>query len=153
MGCYVVASEAKIPCAARIYYQGHRVAHGKEGEFGTDLALTRDIVFAATPRDLVIMDEPGRGTSPAEHSQLAVRVLKALAKKGVTAFVTTHNLSMVRQLNEEGVINPLMIETRGDKTTFRILPGVAASSGAEQIATRLGFSDEDVDRHLSTGPR
>ncbi len=148
MGCYVVASEARVNCASRIYYQGHRAAHGKEGEFGTDLALTRDIVFAATPRDLVILDEPARGTGPAEHTQLGIRVLKALAKKGVTTFITTHNFAFVQQLNEEGLINPLMIETRDNKPTFRIIPGIASSSGAEQIATRLGFSDEDVSRHL-----
>jgi DNA mismatch repair protein MutS len=148
MGCYVVASEARVSCASKIYYQGHRAAHGEEGEFGTDLALTRDIVFASTPRDLVILDEPGRGTSPAEHTQLGIRVLKALAKKGVTAFITTHNFDLVQQLDEEGVINPLMIETRDNKATFRIVPGIASSSGAEQIATRLGFSDEDVCRHF-----
>jgi DNA mismatch repair ATPase MutS len=148
MGCYVVAVDARVSCASRIYYQGHRAAHGEEGEFGTDLALTRDIVFASTPHDLVILDEPGRGTSPAEHTQLGIRVLKALAKKGVTTFITTHNFDLVRQLNEEGVINPLMIETRDDKATLRIVPGIASSSGAEQIATRLGFSDEDVCRHF-----
>ena len=57
-------------------------------------------------------------------------------------------LSMVEPLGEEGVINPLMIETREDKATFRIVPGIATSSGAEQIARRLGFSNEDVDNHL-----
>jgi DNA mismatch repair protein MutS len=148
MGCYVAASKAEVSCASRIYYQGHRTAHGEEGEFGTDLAITRDIVFAATPVDLVILDEPCRGTSHAENSQLGMRILRALAMKGVTTFVTTHNLSMVEQLREEGIINPLMIEIREDKATFRIVPGIATSSGAEQIAKRLGFSNEDVDSHL-----
>lgn len=148
IGCYVVASKAKVSCASHIYYQGHRTAHGKEGEFGTDLALTRDIVFTATPRDLVILDEPSRGTSEAEHSDIGSRVLTTLAKKGVTTLITTHNLSLAKQLNEQGVINPLMIEARDDKTTFRIVPGIASSSGAEHIATRIGFSNEDVERHF-----
>jgi DNA mismatch repair ATPase MutS len=149
MGCYVVASKAKFNLASKIYYQGHRAAHGQEGEFGTDLARTRDIVFSATPRDLVILDEPGRGTSQDEHTQLGFRVLKALFQKRVTTFITTHNFALVQKMNEEGLINPLMIETRDNKATFRIIPGIASSSGAEQIATRLGFSDEDIQRHLN----
>ena len=148
IGCYVVASKAELSCASRIYYQGHRTAHGAEGEFGTDLTVTRDIVFAATPADLVVLDEPCRGTSQAENSQLGMRILRALAIKGVTTFVTTHNLSMVEHLSEEGIINPLMIEIREDKATYRIVPGIATSSGAEQIAKRIGFSNEDVDTHL-----
>jgi dsDNA-specific endonuclease/ATPase MutS2 len=81
-----------------------------------------------------------------------MRILRALAMKGVTTFITTHNLSMVKHLSEEGIINPLMIEIREEKATFRIVPGIAASSGAEQIAKRLGFSNDDIDSHLRTKP-
>jgi hypothetical protein len=55
---------------------------------------------------------------------------------------------MVKHMSEEGIINPLMIETREDKATFRIVPGIANSSGAEQIAKRIGFSNDDVENHL-----
>ncbi|MFQ5694185.1 MAG: hypothetical protein ACE5IM_14250 [Nitrospinota bacterium] len=45
----------------------------------------------ATERSLVLMDELGAGTDPAEGSALGVAVLEALAGRRATVIVTTHH--------------------------------------------------------------
>jgi len=58
--------------------------------FSAHMANLADIVHAAGPQSLVVLDEVGAGTDPGEGAALAQAVLETLADAGTRVVVTTH---------------------------------------------------------------
>jgi DNA mismatch repair protein MutS2 len=96
---------------------------------------------------LVLLDEIGAGTDPAEGSALAKAILTFLLEKDAVAVATTH----YGELKEFAVVTPGVdnasvefdIETL--QPTFRIRMGIPGESNAITIAERLGLRSEIVE--------
>ena len=126
--------------------------------FSARLAKQRAILAAATPRALVLMDEVGTGTSPAEGSAIGGALLERLAGvgPGVTpdraaglTLATTHHgeLKALKYEHPGGVFENAAVEF--DEValapTYRLLWGVPGRSRALQIAERFGLDPEVVE--------
>ncbi len=109
--------------------------------------MLRDILERAGSGSLVLLDEIGSGTDPAEGAALAAAVLKTLTRRRAVTLVTTH-LGALKQLAAEtvGIVNAsLQFDAETLTPTFRLLKGVPGRSYGLAIARRLGIAGEVLD--------
>jgi DNA mismatch repair protein MutS2 len=108
--------------------------------FSAHVATLRDILDRAGPGSLVLIDEIGSGTDPAEGAALAEAVLTALTRRRVVTLATTH-LGALKQLATRtvGIVNAsLQFDADTLTPTYRLLKGVPGRSYGLAIARRLG---------------
>jgi DNA mismatch repair protein MutS2 len=107
--------------------------------------MLRRVLDEAGAGSLVLLDEVGSGTDPAEGAALAAAVLVALTRRGALTLATTH-LGALKSLaaGEPGVVNASLEFDAGTLTpTYRFAKGVPGRSYGLAIARRLGV-DRDV---------
>jgi len=100
----------------------------------------------ADARSLVLLDELGAGTDPAEGSALARALLEHFRERGSTTFVATHypELKSYAQLTP-GVSNASVeFDTETLSPTYRLTIGLPGRSNALTIARRLNLPEEIV---------
>jgi len=110
--------------------------------FSAHVAALRAILEGAGPGSLVLLDEIGSGTDPAEGGALASAALKALTRRRATTLATTH-LGALKQLAAEtvGIVNAsLQFDAETLTPTYRLLKGVPGRSYGLAIARRLGIA-------------
>src|SRR3989442_569436 len=108
--------------------------------FSAHVAAVRDILERAGPASLVLLDEIGSGTDPAEGAALAAATLQALTRRHAVTLATTH-LGALKKLGAEtvGIVNAsLQFDAETLTPTDRLLKGVPGRSYGLAIARRLG---------------
>jgi DNA mismatch repair protein MutS2 len=102
----------------------------------------RNILDGAGEGSLVLLDEIGSGTDPAEGGALAAATLKTLTRRRAITMATTH-LGALKKLAAEtvGIVNAsLQFDAETLTPTYRLLKGVPGRSYGLAIAKRLGVS-------------
>ncbi len=110
--------------------------------FSAHVATLREVIDDAGPATLVLLDELGTGTDPAEGAALAGAILRALTARGVTTIATTH-LGALKELAGQGhgIVNAsLAFDAATLAPTYRFTKGVPGRSYGLAIARRLGMS-------------
>ncbi len=109
--------------------------------FSSHIGNIVGIIGEAGPGSLVLLDEIGTGTDPAEGSALAASVLDELHHRGATAVVSTHYSDIKRYAEvRAGFRNGCMEFDRETlQPLFRLKIGEAGSSNALWIAEKLGM--------------
>ena len=116
--------------------------------FSAHLSNLADIVTGADARSLVLIDEMGTGTDPAEGAALARAVIDELVRRGATTLVTSH-LGDLKRLDAEGsgIVNAsLQFDPERMEPTYRLVKGRPGRSYGLAIARRLGFPSAVLDR-------
>ncbi len=113
------------------------------------------ILRAAGPGSLVLLDELGAGTDPAEGAALAVAIIESLRATGALSMATTHYAELkMFALDTPGVQNAgseFSLETL--RPTYRLILGVPGRSNAFLIGEKLGLAPEVIAgarAHMST---
>jgi len=99
------------------------------------------VLEGAGPDTLVLLDELGTGTDPAEGAALAAAFLRTLTSRGATTVATTH-LGALKELaaTTPGIVNAsLAFDAAGLTPTYRFAKGVPGRSYGLAIARRLGI--------------
>lgn len=112
--------------------------------FSAHITNVIDILQRATRESLVILDELGSGTDPAEGMGIAIAVLEKLRENGCLFLVTTHYPEVKTYAETaEGIVNARMAFDRDNlKPLYRLEMGESGESCALYIAKRLGMPDD-----------
>src|SRR5690606_4255209 len=115
----------------------------------------REILEQATTESLVLIDEMGSGTDPAEGGALAQAILVELTRRRTLTVATTH-LGQLKLLagEEPGVVNAsLQFDAVELRPTYRLQKGVPGRSYGLAIAKRRGFPEPLLARAEEYLPR
>jgi DNA mismatch repair ATPase MutS len=149
-GGSILASYGILNAADRIAYQAplFDALQDAEGRFGTQLIETRDIFFSISPLSLVIIDELAEGTTVEEKKITSEDILHGFQTIGGTTILVTHNHDLVTAFQARDSGQFWQVELDGEEPTYKVVPGISTHSHADKIAKKVGFSREDIDRHL-----
>jgi DNA mismatch repair protein MutS2 len=114
--------------------------------FSAHVRMLRRILDDADDATLVLLDEVGSGTDPAEGAALAAAALVSLTSRGALTLATTH-LGSLKDVasHTPGVVNAsLQFDAATLTPTYRFLKGVPGRSYGLAIARRLGVSPDIV---------
>ncbi|WNB92150.1 endonuclease MutS2 [Bacillus sp. NEB1478] len=116
--------------------------------FSSHITNIISILKQAGPEDLVILDELGAGTDPAEGMGLAVSILEKLFSKGSMILATTH----YSELKEFADLTPgfengsMEFDLDTLQPLYRLTIGKAGNSQAFAIAMKLGMDEAVIQR-------
>ena len=114
--------------------------------FSSHISRIIDILGRAAVSSLVLLDELGAGTDPAEGAALGRAVLDALRARGSKNMVSTHlgSLKLYALATERAENAAVEFDPETLAPTFRLVTGEAGSSNALYIARRLGMPGDVV---------
>ena len=149
-GMHVSAAAAELPIFANVLADigDEQSIEQSLSTFSSHLRNIAEILEQADARSLVLMDELGGGTDPAEGAALARAILEFLHERKVRTAVSTH-ISDLKKLGYTvpGIENAsIEFALATLRPTHRLMIGTPGSSNALAIARRLGLSEEVIDR-------
>ena len=121
--------------------------------FSSHMRTIVQIVEQCDSRTLVLFDELGAGTDPAEGAALAIALIEYCRKMGSRVMATTHYAELkLYAMRTKGVVNAsceFNVETL--QPTYKLLIGIPGKSNAFAISRKLGLSEdilEEADRYI-----
>jgi DNA mismatch repair protein MutS2 len=160
IGLFVLCNLAAIPLTADPgtelpIYERVFTEIGDEQSIENDLSTFTSrikhfvsIIGTANEKSLILVDEFGEETEPAEGAALASAMLEEFRERDSMSFVTTHNSGLkVFASDAPGMINAAMeFDQKTLTPTYKLVLGRPGSSYAFEIAQRTGIEKSVVER-------
>ncbi len=145
-GLHVTCESAKI-CMNSNYLcdigDGQNISENLS-TFSAHIKNVLEVLGEVNNDSLVIMDELGSGTDPAEGMGIAISILEELKNSGCNFIVTTHYPEVKEYAKKaEGIVNARMTFDKDSLLpTYQMIIGEAGESCAFYIADRLGMPEK-----------
>lgn len=116
--------------------------------FSGHISRICNILEVASKESLVLLDEIGGGTDPSEGLALSSSILQYLKDRVNLAVVTTHyaDLSHLKEKDFQFENAAMEFSLQTLQPTYRILWGRSGDSNALNIAKRIGFNHNIIER-------
>lgn len=148
--CPVPAEEAEFPLFDDVLADigDNQSIEQSLSSFSSHVMRVREMVEAAAPGVLVLLDELGRATDPEEGGALGVAILDEFRRFGAFTLASTHLLALkVYGSNTPGVLNASMgFNEETLEPTYLLRTGAPGKSAGLDIASRLGLPAGLIER-------
>ncbi len=156
----MVRSGLHVPCHpdSRLHlYQYLHVDIGDEqsiaqnlSTFSGHLLKIKGILEQADTETLVLLDEAGTGTDPAEGAALVQAVLDQLCQQGAKTLLTTHLGQLKHFAHGQAAVENAAVEFDPETLapTYRLRYGIPGASSALTTASRLGLPQPVIQRAI-----
>ena len=156
----MVRSGLHIPCHPDSRLHLYRHLHVDIGDeqsiaqslstFSGHLLKIREILEQADNETLVLLDEAGTGTDPAEGAALVQAVLDQLCQQGAKTLLTTHLGQLKHFAHGQAAIENAAVEFNPETLvpTYRLRYGIPGASSALTTARRLGLPEQVIQRAI-----
>jgi len=116
--------------------------------FSSHIKKINEISENLAHRSLILIDEIGTGTDPAEGSALAISLLEEFNRDGIVTLVTTHlsELKAFAHKLDQAVNAAMQFDFKSLSPLFKLEIGVPGSSYAFDISKRLGLNENILKR-------
>ncbi len=142
--------QASIPVYDQLFYDiGDQQSIQQDlSTFSAHISKLAHIIRLATSHSLVLLDELGSGTDPAEGQALASAVLAYFREKQVYLVATTHyaKLKSYAHQFDDVLLASVEFDTAALKPTYRYIEGLVGQSNAFDIAARCGVDRQVIDQ-------
>ncbi len=153
------APESALPLVVKLFADigDEQDIHQNLSTFSGHMARVARALREAGAGGLVLLDELGSGTDPAEGSAIGVAVLEHLAASGALCVATTHHdaLKHYAYAAEHAENASVEFDEEDLSPTYRVRMGAAGPSNAVSVAERMGLSPPVLARArslLAEGP-
>lgn len=128
-----------------------QTVEGDLSTFSGHVAVLKAVLEAvaagpALPPALVLLDELGMGTDPAQGAALARAVLEALVEGGARVAATTHYTELKALAAVDPRFQVAAVAIEDGRPTYQVILGAAGESHALAIASHLDLSEAVVGR-------
>ncbi|MDG1478995.1 MAG: Smr/MutS family protein [Myxococcota bacterium] len=123
-----------------------QTVEGDLSTFSGHLESLKRVIAAAGRDSLVLLDEAGMGTDPAQGAALAQAVVQSLADTGARVAVTTHYSQLKALPSSDARFRVGAVRFIAGQPTYQLDLGLAGESHAFAIARRLAFPGAVLDR-------
>ncbi len=152
-GFLLPARKASIPIFSKVFVDLGDEQDIFEGEssFSSHLKNLLNILKEADENSLVLLDEPGKGTSPEEGSVLAGAVITEMIEKKSRIVVTTHSqfLKNLALKLKEIEVATVEFDRESGEPLYTLRYGICGSSSAIMLAKRLGFPERVLKKAIN----
>ena len=156
MGCFIPASSAKVPITDRVFTRVGATDYILQGQstFMVEMIETANIIFSASKRSLIILDEIGRGTSTYDGISIAWAVAEHIHNNiSAKCMFATHYHELTALENELSGARNFSMSVEEEKGSLfflrKIVPRPASRSYGIQVAGMAGLPSSIINRARS----